>query len=151
MDIHPTAAAAADAPVSHGEPLDGVNLLPYLTNEKEGDPHDILFWHRDSENAARSGDFKLIGHDKVGWRLYNLVDDIGETHDLSKEDPDTVRRLRKALDAWRAELTEPQWDESKQWADVKFEFYRAWLDNEQPRYTNPRQLESWRRKNPGSR
>ena len=41
LDISATALAAAktEAPAN----LDGVNLIPYLTGEKEGRPHDALY------------------------------------------------------------------------------------------------------------
>ncbi|MDP7383664.1 MAG: Cerebroside-sulfatase, partial [Acidimicrobiales bacterium] len=36
--------------------------------------------------------------------LYDLVDDIGETTDISSEHPDVVARLRAAADRFRREL-----------------------------------------------
>jgi arylsulfatase len=42
MDIMPTCLAAAKIEISND--LDGKNLLPYLTGERQGEPHEYLFW-----------------------------------------------------------------------------------------------------------
>ncbi len=44
LDLHPTALAAAGAPVPADATPDGVDLLPYLTGSKSGDPHELLYW-----------------------------------------------------------------------------------------------------------
>ena len=36
LDIMATIAARAEAPISNDRPLDGVNLIPFLTGKKEG-------------------------------------------------------------------------------------------------------------------
>ncbi len=42
-------------------------------------------------------------------QLYNLAEDIGESKDLSSENPDKVKELKDAWDKWNAELMEPRW------------------------------------------
>jgi hypothetical protein len=39
--------------------------------------------------------------------LYNLRDDIGETKNLAKENPDKAKELHARLVAWRAEVKAP--------------------------------------------
>jgi arylsulfatase A-like enzyme len=44
IDILPTALAAMGVRAKPEWKLDGVNLLPYLTGENSGSPHDALYW-----------------------------------------------------------------------------------------------------------
>ena len=61
LDIFATAAAAAGINTnSLAKPLDGVNLIPYLTQERQGNPHEKLFWRKDQMAAVRCGNYKLI-------------------------------------------------------------------------------------------
>ena len=36
-----------------GNRLDGINLLPFLTGDLTGDPHESLYWRKDKMAAAR--------------------------------------------------------------------------------------------------
>jgi arylsulfatase A-like enzyme len=105
MDLYATFCAAAGAPVPDGTKLDGVNLLPHLSGEKSGAPHDILFWKNGDQGAVRQGDWKLV---IVEWQpklqLFNLADDIGENRDLASEKPDLVRKLHQSWLDWSAAL-----------------------------------------------
>ncbi len=97
LDIHATAAALAGRPAS-ADTCDGVNLMPYLTGQKTGRPHDSLFWYFYGAGALREGDWKIV---KNNWRedrfeLYNLADDLSETRELSSAHPDRFRRMREA-------------------------------------------------------
>ena len=46
-----TALAAAGIPVAQDRPLDGVNLLPYLLDQKREAPHESLFWRAGPQHA----------------------------------------------------------------------------------------------------
>ena len=55
--------------------------------------------------SIRDGDWKLI--EFYHWNeveLYNLQDDLGENHDLSKENPAKSNELRMKLRAWQQQL-----------------------------------------------
>ena len=105
MDLYPTFCAAALAPVPDGTKLDGVNLLPYLTGEKTGTPHEILFWKNGENGAVREGDWKLLVSPwQPKLQLFNLADDIGEKRDLAGEKPELVEHLHKAWLDWSAKL-----------------------------------------------
>ena len=105
MDLYPTFCAAAGAPVPVGTKLDGVNLLPFLTGEKNGAPHESLFWKNGEAGAVREGDWKLL---LSPWQpklqLFNLADDIGERRDLASDKPELVAHLHKAWLDWSATL-----------------------------------------------
>jgi arylsulfatase A-like enzyme len=125
LDILPTSLAAAGGdPQDSKQPLDGVNLLPYLQGENAGKPHDVLFWRFGGSMAIRKGDWKLVnttGDDgnraadrrgkasPDGAMLVNLKDDIGEQHDLAARNPEKFKELADTWNAWNAELIDPLW------------------------------------------
>lgn len=110
LDIHPTALAAAGGALSPDWKLDGVNLLPFLTGEKAGPPHEALFWRYGPQHAARKGDWKLLVQARqAAPQLYNLARDIGEAHDLAAEEPAKLKELQASYDQWNAQLISPKW------------------------------------------
>ncbi|MEM6391742.1 MAG: sulfatase-like hydrolase/transferase [Planctomycetota bacterium] len=98
MDLYPTFAAAAGVSIPETTKLDGVNLLPYLRGEAEGDPHDVLYWSIRNRGAVRQGDWKLLVDGKP--TLYNLSEDIGETTDLRDQHPELAKELMQKFRAF---------------------------------------------------
>ena len=123
LDVLPTALAAAGVAIQRQWKLDGVNLLPYLTGQRSGPPHEALYWRLGQHMAIRKGDWKLVRTserplenvdasafaDLSGAGLYNLADDIGETTDLAAEHPARVKELAAAWRQWNARLISPLW------------------------------------------
>jgi arylsulfatase A-like enzyme len=110
LDISATALAAAGVEVTAADKLDGVNLLPHLTGQKAEPPHKALYWRFGPQMAIRSGDWKLVRHiGSEAKELYNLADDIGEKTNLAQSQPDRLKELQTAWDAWNAQLIEPLW------------------------------------------
>ena len=108
LDIFPTAVAVAgiDLPVG----LDGVNLMPYLSGDRPGPPHELLYWHSHAgaQYAARTPNRKYVRSlDRVP-ELYAILDDPSESEDISAEDP-AVAVLEQATDSWHAEHPPPAW------------------------------------------
>ena len=68
LDIFPTLVAATEVQPEKDLRLDGVNLWPYLKDENQGAPHEILYWRSVGgyEYAVRKGKFKLY---KIGLSL----------------------------------------------------------------------------------
>ncbi|MCE5239818.1 sulfatase-like hydrolase/transferase [bacterium] len=111
LDIAATALSAAGQQLLPHWQLDGANLLPYLTGQATGQPHDTLYWRFQTQRAIRRDEWKLVvgpGHDT--WELYNLADDIGEKHNVAAQQPDRVREMQTAWDAWNAQLMAPRWE-----------------------------------------
>jgi len=108
LDILPTAAAAAGADLPADRKIDGVNLLPHLAGEKSTLPHEILFWRSGQNHAVRKGNFKLV---TMGGEtgLFDLSPDIGESRDLSSEQPEVLKKLQIAFDEWDSQMIEPLW------------------------------------------
>jgi arylsulfatase A-like enzyme len=115
MDLAATFLAAANVPAPTDRPLDGVNLLPFLSGTQNGEPHDWLAWAADQgrgvDTALRRGDWKIVqletgkqGPDPVAWELYHLTEDIGETRNLAAEHPDRVKEMAALFQQWRAQM-----------------------------------------------
>ena len=111
FDMYATAAAAAGAPLPDDRVIDGVDLVPFVTGETGGVPHDALFWRSGASQSAIVNGWKLNVSDPPGrsW-LFDLTADPTEQRDLSKERPDKLAELQAALAAHNAEQAEPTWD-----------------------------------------
>lgn len=110
LDIFATIAALAQAPLDPARPLDGVNLLPYLTGEKSGAPHEAIYLRMFDRGvfAVRSGDVKLVIPNRdAAPQLYDLGRDIAETTNLANVQPAEAARLEQLRANWNAQLVEP--------------------------------------------
>ncbi|VGO16442.1 Arylsulfatase [Pontiella desulfatans] len=110
LDILATITELSGASEDPARPLDGVNLIPYLTGKKSGAPHQAIYLRKfdGQKYTVRSGDYKL----HTQWhgdapRLYNLKDDIGEERDVANQNPEKVQQLQQLRAQWDAELIEP--------------------------------------------
>lgn len=124
LDVHATVLAAAGIAIRPEWSLDGVNLLPFVSGEKRGAPHDALYWRFGSQLAVRQGDWKLVKASDVdsrsastnaikptieGAQLYNLARDSGEQNDLATANPEKFAQLAALWNRWNSELPEPAW------------------------------------------
>ena len=116
LDIMPTSLAAAGEKISPEWKLDGVNLLPFVTGENTGIPHETLYWRfniwtfKPEENrwAIREGDWMLL-RNKVGYApvaLYNLRTDPTQSQNLAEAQPKRVAAMTKKWEAWNAKNPE---------------------------------------------
>ena len=122
LDVLPTALAAAGIAAKASE-FDGVNLLPFVTGQVQGEPHDALYWRLGGMMAIRRGEWKLVKtregplidvdpsvlHDLTEAGLYNLSEDIGETRNRASERPEKVRELSDSWQQWNRQLAKPLW------------------------------------------
>lgn len=115
MDIGATLAAACGVEPDAVEPLDGVDLRPFLTGRIGGGPHEALFWRRGVAAAVRLGPWKLIRSEGNPTLLFDLLADPSEQHDLSGSHPDVVDDLLRRLGAWESGLATPRWEEGAKW------------------------------------
>ena len=125
VDLYPTFIEVAGAEADLNPDLDGLSLLPVLKDPAASLQRDSIFWHfpcylqgsgdphggpfrTTPAGAIRKGDYKLIEWFETGRReLYNLVDDIGETNDLSSEQPALLAELHADMKNWRARVSAP--------------------------------------------
>ena len=116
LDFLPTALAVAGGELPTDRQLDGVNLIPYLTGEKTGAPHETLFWRSGGPGgnyAARMGDWKFVRLGKAAPELYNLANDIGEKTNLADEKPDVLAKMTAAVEQWDKENIKPLFESPK--------------------------------------
>jgi arylsulfatase A-like enzyme len=108
LEIVPTLLAAIGATPPQDVTLDGFDMLPILRGEKSS-PRTEMFWQRRADKAARIGNWKWLDSAK-GKGLYDLATDLGESHDVSKENPEVVKLMQTRFAAWRKSMdaTEPR-------------------------------------------
>ncbi len=112
-DLYPTILHMLGLPPKPRQHLDGVSLAPILAGVGTID-REVLFWHYPHYNKhpqsapvsiIRKGSWKLIEFLETGAvELYDLSQDIGESNDRAKSDPDRAGELLKELKAWKAEV-----------------------------------------------
>jgi uncharacterized sulfatase len=110
LDVFPTAAAAAGAPLPDDRPIDGVDLLPLATGAAASLAPRPIFWREGTYQAVRADGWKLhvSKHPDRVW-LFDLGADPTEQRELSAERPEKVAELRALLDAHNAEQVPPLW------------------------------------------
>jgi arylsulfatase A-like enzyme len=108
LDLVPTFLSAAGVDRPNGRPLDGYDLLPVLTGESES-PRDRHFWEWRAKRAVRIDDWKwVLETDDLGavpdpeatGELYNLTEDVEEQNNLAAANPEKLRELKGAWEAW---------------------------------------------------
>ncbi len=137
LDIFATSLDAAGIEKEAGQILDGISLLPYLKNKKQGNPHQQLYWRKLDKAAIRYGDFKMIRMRNYGSRLYNLKNDLGEITNLSNSDSIRFKLLSNQLKNWEHNMIAPLWEESKAWMDVNYYIHKQLMENKPVKYKSP--------------
>jgi arylsulfatase A-like enzyme len=110
LDIFATVIEQAQNPVKTKNPLDGVNLVPFLSGEKTGSPHDVLFWRKfDAKDyAVRKGNEKLVIRKNSEKMLFNLEQDIPEQNNLISIQERQFNQLSEHLIKWESEMQKPK-------------------------------------------
>jgi arylsulfatase A-like enzyme len=111
-DFMPTACevAGVQAPAY----TDGISYLPVLLGEKQ-EKHEVLYWEfpaQGGKQALRHGKWKgvrtgLLEDPNAPLELYDLSTDIGETKDVSKENPEVAKKVLEMMDEQR--VPDPNW------------------------------------------
>lgn len=118
VDLYPTLLELTRAERPKEYPLDGVSYASLLRGDKQTLDRDAIYWHfpgylgagpgkwrTTPAGAIRSGDWKLIEFFENGKQeLYDLKDDIGEEHNLAKQNTEKTKQLHDKLVAWRGEI-----------------------------------------------
>ena len=104
LDVAATSVALAG--LKPDKNLDGTNIIPYLTGDKKGDPHNALYWRFWDQSAIRMGDWKFL---KAGNRefLFDVESDEHENNNLISEHPEQAKKMKKKLEQWAEELHRP--------------------------------------------
>ncbi|MGB8168520.1 MAG: sulfatase-like hydrolase/transferase, partial [Chthoniobacteraceae bacterium] len=107
LDVAATAVALAGLP--RDKKLDGVNLIPFVTGESTGAPHDALYWRWGSQAAIQEMPYKLIMIGERERLLFDITKPEGENlaRNLVTAHPDIAARLEAKLKAWSETLQPP--------------------------------------------
>jgi len=116
LDFLPTAVSLAGGEVPQDRPIDGVNLIPYLTGEKTGSPHERLFWRTGGlkgMHAVRQGSWKFVQRPAGEPELYDLSSDIAESKNLASAKPELVTEITAAIAQWEKGTIAPTFESPK--------------------------------------
>jgi len=110
LDVFVTAAEIAGIPLPNDRKYDGVNLVPFLTGENIGKPHEAIYWRAEYNKIIRKGDWKLIMNELNGYELlYDLKSDKEEKQNVIAEYPEVVADLKAGFKSWNRTLSKPLW------------------------------------------
>jgi arylsulfatase A-like enzyme len=123
LDFAPTFTELGGGEITEEDQLDGVNLVPYLTNQKEGKPHQSLNWRFTISAATRDGDWKLVRLPDRLPMLYNLADDISEQNDVALQNIDRTKSMLRQLGEWDVSLPHPLFLEGAVWKKRQLDLY----------------------------
>ena len=111
-DVMPTLAELAYA--APPEAIDGISIVPTLLGEQEAGrrqrDHEYLYWEFEGQTAVRIGHWKGVrpGADEP-FELYDLLNDIEETHDVAGLHPEVVSRMATYAQEAHAENLKGRW------------------------------------------
>ncbi|MEO0981689.1 MAG: sulfatase [Pseudomonadota bacterium] len=101
IDVMPTLAAAAGAPLPRGVAIDGRNMLSAATGEGAiTRPDDAIYWSSGFYKVVRAGDWKLQVNERQEktW-LFNLAQDPTEQRNLADSQPVKRAELEALIEA----------------------------------------------------
>jgi arylsulfatase A-like enzyme len=100
IDLLPTLAGFARAPLPPGKVLDGRNLAPLLLGKKTDWPERMIFATNAGKVSVRTQQHRL----DANGLLFDMVADPGQTTDVSDKHAEVARKLRQAVADWRKEV-----------------------------------------------
>ena len=113
-DIFSTILSAANVEEPKSIIIDGENLLPYISGEKNSQPHETLYWKNSTYQAIIHNDWKLMRSEEPAKQefLYDLKNDPYEQDNLASINVPTKNLLNKMLDEHANSMPEPKWPQS---------------------------------------
>ncbi|MFI3285869.1 MAG: sulfatase-like hydrolase/transferase [Rikenellaceae bacterium] len=104
LDISRTAVELSGGDPLSSNPMDGVNLIPYVTGEIEGAPHEAIYWR-----GANGKKWAIVSSDGSKYvknkpsdtpQLFALSNDASESNDLVGKKPELAEQLKAKWNAW---------------------------------------------------
>ena len=123
-DLMPTMCDILDKECPTERPIDGLSIMPLIKGASENRNHSIKWMYNvadnfdSSYNATISGDqYKVLASYKKGKidraQLYDLINDVSESIDLSRDLPDIFEKMKKELEEWRLSVIKSATQEVK--------------------------------------
>ncbi len=106
LEIVPTLIEEAHLSLPENIVYDGFDMMPVLTGETASQRNE-MFWQRRNDKAARVDNWKWVESTR-GNGLFNLNEDIGEVHDLSKEYPEKFVEMKQHFANWKDRMAKAE-------------------------------------------
>ncbi len=108
IDLLPTLAELAAVPIKTSKPLDGKSLEPLLMSNDAVSWEDRCIYAQQVSGYGGRFDPASLRTDRYrayeDGRVYDLVDDIGETTDVADQIPELAASFKRQLQSWRGRL-----------------------------------------------
>ncbi len=108
MDWTTTILSVGKAKANSNFPLDGIDLMPVMT-EKKKKVERTIYWRtfqRGKQKAIRDGKWKYL-QDEKGEYLFDLLADEGEKNNLKEKHGIIFNRLKKRYAKWEKTVLQP--------------------------------------------
>ena len=113
-DIFSTILGAANIEMPKDITIDGIDLIPYIVDKKESEPHTTLYWKNATYQAIIHNDWKLMRSKYPAKQefLYDLKNDPYEVVNLANSKLDIKQVLNTMLDKHIESMPKPNWPQS---------------------------------------
>ena len=97
VDMYPTLAGLAGAPLGKNKPLDGIDMWATISQGKPSPRTEVIYGIESFRAGVREGDWKLIWRTPLpqAVELYNIPQDPSEKNNLAAQHPEKVAELQK--------------------------------------------------------
>lgn len=100
IDLLPTLSDLAGIDYEPQKDLDGMSLKPLLLEENPDWEERLIFSHWAKKVSVRSQQYRL-GHE---GKLFDMIEDPGQTVDISAQKPEIAQQLSLAKEKWEREV-----------------------------------------------
>ncbi|HJY79689.1 MAG TPA: arylsulfatase, partial [Candidatus Binatia bacterium] len=109
VDMYPTLAGLAGAPLGKNKPLDGVNVWPVISEGKASPRDEVVYDIEPFRAAVRQGNWKLVWKATLPPKveLFNLAQDPAEKTNVADQNPQKVAELQQRVEALAREAVQP--------------------------------------------
>lgn len=109
VDMYPTIAGLAGAPLGRNKPLDGMDVWQAIAESKPSPRTELVYNVDPMAGAVRRGDWKLVWKAALPPKieLFDLAKDQSEADDLSGSNPEKVSELQDRIIELATEMAPP--------------------------------------------
>ncbi|SDW34223.1 Arylsulfatase A [Lutibacter oricola] len=127
LDIAATSVALGKGDTS-GNELEGVNLIPFLTGEKKGSPHNALYWRMQDGKAwavrTEESKFLLLNKKEAKPELFNMEKDPFESKNIVNSEKKRRKEMAKLWNEWNQGNKANIYLQSGQYQKQRLNFYK---------------------------
>ena len=134
LDVFATVASAASAEKYIKNDIDGVDLLPYLTGDKFGLPHEYLYWQNPDKDidVVRDERYKYL-RIKNDEYIFDLKNDISEETNIINSSKPIYDRLKSQFKEWEKGMIDPVFLDLGSGKEYNKLHPDRWYDNSNPK------------------